>query len=152
MIARYRRKRGHVAEPSYNFANSPYPFVLISVWVCAVATTGRSCLIRHDAARVWVESEDLQLPAGVHYGTHVAVIGNLKTFNVSGGFHVVKACLLGVSPQAMINAALEKYPDAVIHRVARKFRQIRPSGLRVRLKTLLRIAKFSQHEADGRKF
>jgi hypothetical protein len=25
-------------------------------------------------------------------------------------------------------------------------------GLRVRLKTLLRIAKFSQHEADGRKF
>ena len=25
-------------------------------------------------------------------------------------------------------------------------------ALRVRLKTLLRIAKFSQHEADGRKF
>jgi hypothetical protein len=42
MIARYRRKRGHLAEPSYNFANSPYPFVLISGWVCAVATPGRS--------------------------------------------------------------------------------------------------------------
>jgi hypothetical protein len=88
--------------------------VLISGWVCAVATTGRSCLIRHDAARVWVEWEDLQLPAGVHYGAHVAVIGNLKTFNIGGGFHVVKACLLDVSPQAMIRAALEKYPDAVI--------------------------------------
>ena len=126
MIARYRRKRGHLAEPSYNFANSPYPFVLISGWVCAVATTGRSCLIRHDAARVWVEWEDLQLPAGVHYGAHVAVIGNLKTFNIGGGFHVVKACLLRVSPLAMIKAALEKYPDAVIPPRGKKIRQMKP--------------------------
>jgi hypothetical protein len=79
---------------------------------CCVAST-----IRRDAARVWVEWEDLQLPAGVHCGAHVAVIGNLKTFNVGGGFHVVKACLLAVSPQAMIRAALDKYPDAVIKKI-----------------------------------
>jgi hypothetical protein len=65
-------------------------------------------------------------PAGVHYGAHVAVIGNLKTFNIGGGFHVVKACLLDVSPQAMIRAALEKYPDAVIPPRGKKIRQVKP--------------------------
>jgi hypothetical protein len=79
-----------------------------------VSQTGKSTLVRHDAARVFVEWADRQLPAGVHYGAHIHVIGSFITCNVGGGFDIVNACLLDVSPQAMIAAALEKYPDAVI--------------------------------------
>jgi hypothetical protein len=47
--------------------------------------------------------------------------------------------------------------ERLVERAGRMGRQIIENdtdtlGLRVRLKTLLRIAKFSQHEADGRKF
>jgi hypothetical protein len=108
------RKRGEQHSPSYNFAASGYPFILISGWVCAVARTGKSTLLRHHACRVFVEWADRQLPPGVHYGAHVHVIGNVITYNVGGGFDIVNGCLLDVSPQAMIAAALERYPDAVI--------------------------------------
>jgi hypothetical protein len=92
--------------------------------VCSVAATGKSTLVRHDAARVFVEWADKQLPPGVHYGAHIHVIGSFVTGNVGGSFDVVNACLLSVTPQAMIKAALEKYPDAVIpprgHTIRRK--------------------------------
>jgi hypothetical protein len=86
----------------------------VSGWVCVVGTSGKCTLIRHNAARVWVEWADRILPPGVHYGAHIHVIGNFVTFNVGAGFQLVNACLLAVSPQAMIAAALERYPDAVI--------------------------------------
>ena|SRR5215469_4738141 len=113
-LARYERKRGHLNPPSYNFGESKWPFVLISAWVCTVANTGKSTLLRHDGCRIFAEWADRILPPGVHYGAHIHVIGNLLSFNVGSGFHIVNACLLDVAPQVMIKAALEKYPDAVI--------------------------------------
>jgi hypothetical protein len=122
--ARYFRKRGNELPPSFNFAASIYPLALVAGWVATVASSGKATLLRHHAARVWIEWADRQLPAGVHYGAHVYVIGNLVTFNVGGGFQLVNACLLNYAPQAMIKAALERYPDAVIpprgHTIRRK--------------------------------
>jgi hypothetical protein len=104
--------------------------VLISAWVCSVACTGKSTLLRHEGCRIFAEWADRILPPGVHYGAHIHVIGNLMSFNVGSGYHIVNACLLDVAPQAMIRAALEHYPAAVIpprgktirRRAARKVR------------------------------
>jgi hypothetical protein len=97
--------------------------------VCTVASSGKATLIRHNAARMWVEWADRILPPGVHYGAHIHVIGNLVTFNVGGGFQLVNACLLDVSPQAMIAAALERYPDAVIPPRGKAIRRRAPRKL-----------------------
>jgi hypothetical protein len=137
--ARYLRKRGEQHPPSYNFAASKYPFALVSGWVASVAQTGKSTLLRHNAARVWVEWADRILPAGVHYGAHVHVIGNFVTFNVGGGFQLVNACLLDESPAAMIAAALERYPDAVVP----------PRGKTIRRKAPKRVEPLAQPEAEN---
>jgi hypothetical protein len=41
--------------------------------------------------------------------------GHLQTFNVGAGFHVVHACLLSVKPNALVKAALQLLPGAVLH-------------------------------------
>jgi hypothetical protein len=62
-----------------------------------------------------------------------------------GGFGVSTALNpLSVPRVTGLQALFPKYGHRLHSALAR--------GLRVRLKTLLRIAKFSQHEADGRKF
>ena len=88
--------------------------MLLSGWVCRNGDRGDCTLVRHDSARVWVFWADSQLPIGVHYGAHIYLLGHLRTFNVGGGFHVTDACLIERSPQAIIRAVLDNFPDVVI--------------------------------------
>lgn len=91
------------------------PFLLLTGLVVKVADNGKSVLLRHSACRVWVHFHGRgQLPDGVRYGRRVAVIGRLRSYNVGTEYALTSAHCLGVSPQAMIAAALEKHPDAVL--------------------------------------
>ena len=60
----------------------------------------------------WAENT---LPPGVGYAKTVSFIGHLQTFNVGAGFHIVHACLLSVKPNALVKAALQLLPGAVLH-------------------------------------
>ena len=104
---------------------------MTSGWCCGNSTTHARTALRHNAALIWVEWADNQYPKGVHYGAHIFVIGTLRTFNCGGGFDLTMSCLLDKSPQAMITAAIEHYPDAVLPPRGKEIRRRRPRKVNV---------------------
>jgi hypothetical protein len=113
---RYRRNNIDGWDPwnGERFAKSFQPVVMATGIVCAVSPRGAT-LVRHAQARMWVFWAENTLPPGVAYAKTVSFIGHLQTFNVGAGFHVIHACLLSVKPNALLKAALQVLPDAVVH-------------------------------------
>jgi hypothetical protein len=131
-IARYQRRHGHEGEgPSFNFAITTQPIIMFSGWCCGNSSThARTCVV-HNEAICWVEWGDGTLPKGVHYGAHISIIGLLKTYNTGAGFDICQACLLDKSPQAMITAAIEHYPEAVLPPRGKEIRRRKPRKINV---------------------
>lgn len=91
------------------------PFLLVSGLVVRVSENGRSVLVRNHACLIWVHFHGHgHLPEEVGYGKRVSVIGRLRSYNVGATYALTSAHCMSVSPQAMIAAALEKKPDAII--------------------------------------